>query len=97
MTKSLRLFLLFIWAALTVFAQSAEIIIADTSQSQSQWAIQSRTEQKLLIAAFPNDAQLLILGVGGSVRRLYEGPLDSAHRAAAVAIIDTLPGACQRV
>jgi hypothetical protein len=80
-----------ILSALTLSAQTADILVTDTSESQSHWAIQSRDEQKQLIAALPNSTQLIILGVGGSVRRLYEGTLDPAHRVAAGAIIDALP------
>jgi hypothetical protein len=95
MAKHLVFVLLVIWTALTLSAQPAEIIITDTSQSQARWALQSRAEQRSLIARFPNDTQLVLLGVGSSVHRLFDGRLDPPHRESASSLVNSIAMADQ--
>src|ERR1700737_3128803 len=66
------------------------VLVTDISRSIAIPFAQSKAEQKQVIAVMPDGSHCVMLAIGGSVRRLFEGTLNPARRAEAVRQLDLL-------
>jgi hypothetical protein len=80
----LKTILLAFFFALLAVAQTSTVMILDSSRSFASASERAKAEQRLLLDRLTDGSHFVLLSVGGSVRRLFDGPLNPARRAEAV-------------
>lgn len=76
------------WAA----AQTVTVVeIVDASRSFAPMAAESKNEQRQMVEAMPAGAHFVVLSVGNSVRRIFDGDLNPARKTEALRQIAAIP------